>query len=93
MGMGRCVYCHSVVTRDEDCCYVCGDSVPKHVRSAVKRRPVSLLTNVVFLASLAFTAFCFFAEHKLSLPATLAISASLLLIRILAEKAANRNAD
>ncbi len=59
----------------------------------MKPRPVSLLTNVVFLASLAFTAYCFFAEHKLSLPATLAISGSLLLIRILAEKAANRNAD
>jgi hypothetical protein len=91
--MGRCVYCHSVVTRDEDRCYVCGDSVPKQVKAVAKARPVSPLTNLVFLASLAFTAFCFFAEHKLSLPVTLAVSGSLLLIRILAERLANRNGN
>ena len=88
--MGRCVYCHSVVTRDEECCYVCGDRVPKP-KAAVKRRPVSALTNVVFLVSLAFTAYCFLAEHKLSLPTTLAISSTLLLLRILAERLANKN--
>jgi hypothetical protein len=90
--MGRCVYCHSVMTRDEDQCYICGDSRPKQ-KEAVKQRPVSALTNLVFLASLAFTAYCFFAEHKLSLPTTLAISASLLLIRIFAEKLVNRNSN
>jgi hypothetical protein len=92
--MGRCVYCHSVVTRDEASCYVCGDSVPQDVRSktaVVKSRPVSPLTNLVFLASLGFTAYCFFAEHKLSLPVTLAISSLLLGIRILAEKLASKN--
>ena len=88
--MGRCVYCHSVVTKDEECCYVCGDRVPK-VKAAVKRRPVSPLTNIVFLASLAFTAYCFFGEHKFSLPVTLEISATLLLIRFFAEKLANKN--
>ena len=72
--MGRCVYCHSVVTRDEDSCYVCGDKVPKYATAAVKRAPVTALTNVVFLASLAFTGYCCFAEHKLSLPMTLATS-------------------
>jgi hypothetical protein len=89
--MGRCVYCHSVVTRDEESCYVCGDSVPKQARTLVKSRPVSPWTNAVFLASLAFTAYCFFGEHKLSLPVTLGISSTLLLIRILAERLANRN--
>lgn len=91
--MGRCIYCHSVVTRDEDFCYVCGDSVPKQVKSAVKQRPVSGLTNLVFLASLVFTAYCFFAVHKLSLPVTLAISATLLLIRIFAERLVNKNSN
>ncbi len=92
--MGRCIYCHSIVTKDEDYCYTCGDRVPKQAKSAVARqRPVSALTNLVFLASLAFTAYCFFAEHKLSLPATLAISSALLLIRILAEKLVNRNVN
>jgi len=81
------------MTRDEDQCYICGDSVPRRLKEAAKRRAVSPLTNVVFLASLAFTAYCFFAEHKLSLPMTLAISCTLLLIRIVAERLANKNAN
>jgi hypothetical protein len=91
--MARCIYCHSVVTRDEDHCYVCGDKVPRsaRARTAVKPRPVSGLTNLVFLASLAFTAYCFFAEHKLSLSLTIAVSCALLLLRILAERLVNRN--
>lgn len=89
--MGRCVYCHSVVTRDEDSCYVCGDSVPKQAKTAVvERQPVSALTNIVFLAGLAYTAYGFFGPHKLPLPVTVAISCSLLLIRILAQRIAGR---
>jgi hypothetical protein len=91
--MGRCVYCHSVITRHEDFCYICGDSVPKQKKREVQRRQVSVWTNLVFLASLAFTAYCFFAEHKLSLPVTLAVSASLLLARIFAERLVNRNSN
>jgi len=89
--MGRCIWCHSVVTKDEDYCYVCGDNVPANGKVPVKQRPVSNWTNAVFLGSLAFTAYCFFAEHKLSLPATLAISSALLLLRLLAEKLVNKN--
>lgn len=90
--MGRCVYCHSVVTKDEDHCYTCGDRVPQQTKPvAVKQSPVSALTNLVFLASLGFTAYCFFGEHKLSLPVTLTISSALLLIRILAERLVNKN--
>ena len=88
--MGRCIYCHSVVTKDEDFCYVCYDSVPKQVKSMVRHQTVSGWTNTIFLASLAFTAYCFFAAHKLSLPVTLAISSTLLLLRILADRRANR---
>jgi hypothetical protein len=91
--MGRCVYCHSVVTKDEDYCYVCGDSVPKQVKAVVRRQPVSTLTNLVFLGSLAFTFYGFFAVHKLSLTMTLVISSALLLIRILAERLANKSSD
>jgi hypothetical protein len=91
--MARCVYCHSVVTKEEDYCYVCGDNVPKQAKAMVKHRPVSALTNTVFLASLIFTGYCCFAEHKLSLPVTLAISSALLLLRILADRLANRNSN
>jgi hypothetical protein len=91
--MGRCTYCHSVVTKEEDYCYVCGDSVPKEPKAVVRRQPVSAFTNLVFLASLGFTFYCFFAVHKLSLPITLTISLALLLIRILAEQLANKNSN
>jgi hypothetical protein len=84
--MGRCIYCHSVVTKDEDQCFVCGDTVPQRFKAqvAVQSRPVSAWTNVIFLASLAFTAYCFFGAPKLSLPVTIAL-------RILAERLVNRN--
>jgi len=91
--MGRCVYCHTVVTRDEDRCYLCGDSVPKPFKAVAKRRPVSPLTNTVFIASLGFTAYCLFAEHRLSLPVVLAISSALLLIRIIAERLTDKNSN
>ncbi len=80
--------------KDEEFCYTCGDRVRKHTKAvAVKHSPVSALTNLVFLASIVFTAYRFFAEHKLSLPMTLAISSALLLIRILAERLVNKNLD
>jgi hypothetical protein len=82
-----------VVTRQEDFCYICGDGVPKQKKRELKRRQVSTLTNLVFLASLAFTAYCFLSIHKLSLPITLGISASLLLMRIFADRLANRRAN
>jgi hypothetical protein len=85
------MYCHSVVTKEEDYCYICGDPITQQTSAITKRRPVSAMTNAVFLASLAFTAYCFFGPHKLSLPVTLSISSSLLLIRIVAERLANRN--
>jgi hypothetical protein len=91
--MGRCVYCHSVVTKEEDHCYVCGDTVPPYIKGAVKRRPVSGWTNTIFLASLGFLGYRFFAEHKLSLPVTLAISSALLLLRLVAEWFANRKSN
>jgi hypothetical protein len=96
--MGRCIWCHSVVSKDEDYCYVCGDNVPSHAvpnntRKMVKRRPVSALTNAAFLVSLAVTAYYFFAEHKLSLPVALTISSALLLIRIVAEGLAGKNSN
>ncbi len=92
--MGRCIYCHSVVTKDEDSCYVCGDSVPRQSKAAVVNRPpVSGLTNAVFVAGLACTAYGFFGPHRPPLPVTVAISSSLLLVRIFAQRMARRKSD
>jgi hypothetical protein len=92
--MSRCIYCHGLIGKDEDNCYVCGDKVPEHLRVKARRRqPVTGLTNVIFLVSLAFTAFCFFAEHKLSLPVTIGISSALVLLRLGAERLAAKKSS
>jgi hypothetical protein len=90
--MARCRFCFNVITAKDEYCYNCGDRVPTFP-DAVKRRPVSGWTNVVFIASLAFTAYCFFVEHKLSMPLTIAVSCTLLLLRILAEYIVNRTSN
>ena len=82
-----------MVTKEEDYCYICGESVPQRPTTVVRSQPVSGLTNAMFLASLAFTAYCFFGQHKLTLPVTLGISCSLLLIRFLAERMAGKNSN
>lgn len=97
--MGRCVYCHSVVTRDDDFCYVCGDDLRglnrlrRHTAAAVQPRPLSGWTNLVFVASLGFTAYCFLAEHKLSLLVTLGVSCGLLALRVGAEYLVKKNSN
>ena len=91
--MRRCLYCHALIAKHEDHCYICGDQVPKLNKTIAKQRPVSVWTNVIFIASLAFTAYCFFGQHTLSLPVTLAISSTLLLLRILAEQFSDRGSS
>jgi len=91
--MGRCVYCHSVLTKDETQCYLCGDIVRKQPRAVVEHRPVPLWITLAFLGSLACTFYCFFSAHILSLPVTLVISLALVLIRILAEWLPYKNSN
>jgi hypothetical protein len=77
---------------------MCGDVVPQPVKittklaNALQRQPVSGWTNLVFLASLGFTAYCLFGQHSLSVTTALVISFLLLLLRIFAEWCAGRNA-
>ena len=87
--MARCIYCYNILTAKDDYCYHCGDRVPKF--ADVKPRRVSGWTNLVFFASLALTAYCFFAAHTLSLPVAIAVASALFLLRILAEHLVNRN--
>ncbi len=90
--MARCIYCYNILTAKDDYCYHCGDRVPKFADKA-KRRPVSGWTNLVFLGSLAFTAYCFFAAHKLSMPVAIAVSVTLLGLRLLAEYLVKNDSD
>jgi hypothetical protein len=96
--MGRCVYCHSVVVKDENQCYLCGESMPKQTQGrartvAQQHRTAPLWINLAFLGSLACTFYGFFSAHILSLPVTLVISLALVLIRILAEWLPAKNSN
>lgn len=90
--MARCIYCYNILTAKDDYCYHCGDRVPKFADTS-KRKPVSGWTNLVFLASLGFTAYGFFGAHTLSLPLTIAVSGTLVLLRILAEYLVKRDSN
>lgn len=93
--MRKCLYCHGAIAKNEDYCHFCGDGSVRQAKtkpkgSAVTERakgsPVSNATNVVFALSLAVTAYCFFVEHSLSMPVAIAMSSTLVLIRLLAER-------
>lgn len=87
-GMGRCSSCYSIVTKNDARCYVCGDPIPQYVSAVAKRKQLSLFHNVLFTASLGFSLFCFLSDHKLSLTMSLAVSAMLLLLRLIADQCA-----
>lgn len=84
--MGRCNNCFAIVKKHDRRCYICAEPVPRHASLAVNRKKVSLASNLLFLASLAFTFYSFFAQERLSFTVSLAISATLLLLRILADR-------
>jgi len=84
--MGRCNSCFAVVKRTDSKCYVCGDAVPRHASLVTKRKNISLFSNILFLISLGFTLFSFISEHKLSLTVSLAVSGTLLGLKIIADR-------
>jgi hypothetical protein len=85
----RCLNCNGILTRTDTVCYCCGDKVPKWVgRSATPlsrapKRKRSFLSNLVFLASLALTAYTLLATNKPPLRFSLAASGVLLLVKLL----------
>jgi hypothetical protein len=84
--MGRCNSCFAVVKKHDSHCYVCGEKVPRHASMVAKRKNISLASNILFILSLGFSFYSFFAQEKLSLTVSLAVSATLLLLRILADR-------
>jgi hypothetical protein len=89
--MAHCQSCNSLVTKIDASCYVCGEKVPNY-RPVAKRKPISALSNVIFIASLGFSGYCFFSDHKLSLTVSLCISAALLLLRVIADHSPGQEA-
>ena len=79
--MGRCLYCYGIVTKQDEVCYCCGEGLPKRAKAAAAK-PVSGLSNMLFVASLSLMAFSVFSSHRLPLSASLAISGVFLVLRI-----------
>jgi len=88
--MSRCDSCYSIVTKRDSVCYVCGEKVPRYASLVSTRKRLSWFSNVLFLVSLGFTGFSFFSEHKLPLPYSLAVSCSLLALKVVADRYSNR---
>lgn len=84
----RCLNCNGILTKTDRICYSCGDKVPKWVSSVPalkKSRGVSIVSNIVFFASLAVTAFSLVAEHKPPLNVSLAASGALLAVKLIVD--------
>lgn len=74
-------------------CYVCGDPVPEYVQPLSTKKELSLFSNLLFVVSLGFSLYSFLSEHKLSLAVSLAVSGSLLLLKVLADQYAKHSSN
>ncbi|HUJ48598.1 MAG TPA: hypothetical protein VLW25_00305 [Bryobacteraceae bacterium] len=88
--MSRCDACYSIITKKDSVCYVCGQKVPHYSSVASTRKRLSLFSNILFLISLGFTGFSFFSDHKLPLPYSLAVSCTLLALKLVADRYASQ---
>lgn len=88
--MGRCDQCGSVIAKQDFECYVCGQPVP----GAKKRRlpgkkdrkpapPVTSVSNVLLIISLAMTALSYFSSDRILLPVAAALAGCLFVARII----------
>ncbi len=95
--MARCNECHSVVTAKDAECYICGLPVPgaqkrlsRPKKEPKARPPVTPVSNLLFMLSLALTIVSFLWGHKISLSFTATVSGLLLAARILSDRMAAR---
>lgn len=85
----RCDSCNGLIKKTDEVCYTCGDKVPDYARQVSARQQVSLLSNILFVASLGFSLFSFLSDRPLPLTISLIVSTGFLLLRIVAERAHN----
>ena len=83
----RCLNCNGIVTKTDRVCFSCGDSVPKWVSSVPGKQAstFSVVSNIVFFASLGLTAFSLVSEHKLPLNVSLSASGVLLAVKLIVD--------
>lgn len=80
------------MTKQDVVCYGCGDPIPRAKRPSQPKR-ISKVSNIAFFASLGLTAFSLFSERKLPFTLTMALSAVLFLIRLIADRVANKRSS
>lgn len=94
--MTRCNTCNSVITRSDTECYICSEPVPGMAKRFWRRKrkpsgkpvaPVTPVSNLLFMGSLALTGICFFT-HQIPLPVSLALSGILFAARIVTDRRA-----
>jgi hypothetical protein len=85
----RCLNCNGILTKTDRICYSCGDKVPKWVSSVPRRKQsskgFSIVSNIVFFASLGLTGFSLVAEHKPPIEVSLAASGFLLAVKLIVD--------
>jgi len=93
--MARCNECNSIITKEDSECYICGQVVPGAKRFALGRKkepkpvpPVTPLSNLLFIVSLALTVVSFLLGEKMSIAFSATLSSVLLIARIFADRIA-----
>jgi hypothetical protein len=95
--MTRCNACHGVIKRIDLECYTCGQAVPGAIKSFWRRKqeseakppaPVTMASNMLFMASLVLTGVSFFSSQKMPFPVSAALSGILLTARIVMDRRA-----
>jgi hypothetical protein len=90
--MARCSECNSVITKMDSECYICAQPVAgaKERRREKEPKPVTPLSNLLFIGSLVLTAVSFFLGEKMSLSLSATLSGVLFIARICADRMAAR---
>lgn len=95
--MSRCKDCNSVITRNDSECYVCGVPVQGRKRWAGRSNkapkaapPVTPLSNLLFVASIALTLFSFLAPDKIPVSVGATLGGLLFVARIASDRYAQR---
>ena len=94
--MARCNECNSVITKVDPECYICGRKVPGAKERSSRRNkkepkpapPLTPVSNLLFMASLALTLVSFLSTHKMSIWCSAAISGTLFLARVFSDRIA-----
>ena len=95
--MALCIECHSVVTRTDSECYICGLPVPGAKNSFWRRTknpkpipPVTPLSNLLFVVSVALTVSSFLWPNMMPVSFAATLGGLLFVARIASDRRALR---